>query len=278
MNYHLAAIQSGEVTKTNVIGIRKALNANARRDRGLSVSSTAPNMSDDDCDDIIQALGKHSPRVVGPLHDSGLKLLQSKRYAKRLEPVRDVIDGLESFRLVDFRWHKPMECVPVYRACGAGRWFEFCNIPWQSGGDGPELHNSLTVENARRDDFRALPGLSDYIATALEDLQHSESDEACLHEREERDTGTIYSLPCVTYSRLKSDYEDFIGKAGNDFREWCDRFGPESFGANFHLTRSGHGAGYWDRGAGELGDRLTSLCDGYRGLELYLGDDGRTYA
>lgn len=36
---------------------------------------------------------------------------------------------------------------------------------------------------------------------------------------------------------------------------------PESYaGHDFWLTRSGHGAGYWDRGLGELGDRLTEAA------------------
>lgn len=32
-----------------------------------------------------------------------------------------------------------------------------------------------------------------------------------------------------------------------------------SFGHDFYLTREGHGAGFWDRGLGELGDYLTQI-------------------
>lgn len=36
---------------------------------------------------------------------------------------------------------------------------------------------------------------------------------------------------------------------------------PESYaGHDLWLTRSGHGCGYWDRGLGELGDRLTEAA------------------
>lgn len=39
---------------------------------------------------------------------------------------------------------------------------------------------------------------------------------------------------------------------------------PESYaGHDLWLTRSGHGAGYWDRGLGELGDRLTEAAKSY---------------
>lgn len=39
---------------------------------------------------------------------------------------------------------------------------------------------------------------------------------------------------------------------------------PEEYaGHDFWLTRCGHGCGYWDRGLGELGDRLTEAAKGY---------------
>ncbi|AYD82177.1 hypothetical protein KNU13_gp91 [Gordonia phage Turuncu] len=37
----------------------------------------------------------------------------------------------------------------------------------------------------------------------------------------------------------------------------------EHFGHDFLLTRDGHGAGFWDRGLGDLGDYLTTIADGY---------------
>lgn len=67
-----------------------------------------------------------------------------------------------------------------------------------------------------------------------------------------------------------SDYEGIIGshpeytesvKAGHDF--W--------------LTRNGHGAGFWDRGIGETGDTLTEASEGFGGVDLYVGDDGKLY-
>ena len=37
----------------------------------------------------------------------------------------------------------------------------------------------------------------------------------------------------------------------------------EHAGHDFWLTRSGHGAGFWDRGLGALGDRLTEAAKVY---------------
>lgn len=47
----------------------------------------------------------------------------------------------------------------------------------------------------------------------------------------------------------------------------------ELFGHDFYLTREGHGAGFWDRGLGELGDHLTSIAKFYGPAEE-LTDNG----
>lgn len=142
MRNHIADIKAGTVTKTNVIGIRKALNADARRVNHPSMRScTDPKISHKALGAIIDALATRKPIVTGELHESGLKLLRSKRYAKRLAPVADIIADLESFRLIGFDDHGShgQRYAPIYRATGAGKYFDFWNIPWQSGGDGPEI-------------------------------------------------------------------------------------------------------------------------------------------
>jgi len=53
---------------------------------------------------------------------------------------------------------------------------------------------------------------------------------------------------------------------------------PEQFGHDFWLTRNGHGAGFWDRGLGELGDTLTKWAQSYGSVDLYVGDDEKIYA
>lgn len=37
----------------------------------------------------------------------------------------------------------------------------------------------------------------------------------------------------------------------------------ECAGHDFWLTRNGHGVGFWDRGLGELGDKLTEACKAF---------------
>ena len=137
---HMAAIEADAITKSNVIGLRKIFNAEARRGAGPSTSRTAPATQEGEEDLLWRALEKEAPRVTGELHATGLKLLRSPRYTRRLAPVAPIIDSLDHFRLIGFYWLDDLHCVPTYRAVATnGRSFDFRNVPWQSGGDGPEL-------------------------------------------------------------------------------------------------------------------------------------------
>ncbi len=42
----------------------------------------------------------------------------------------------------------------------------------------------------------------------------------------------------------------------------------------FWLTRNGHGVGFWDRGLGEVGKKLTEICHQFGEIHLMEGDDG----
>jgi hypothetical protein len=44
-------------------------------------------------------------------------------------------------------------------------------------------------------------------------------------------------------------------------------------GHDFFLTRNRHGAGFWDRGLGEVGDRLTEAAHSYGEQNLYQDDE-----
>lgn len=45
-------------------------------------------------------------------------------------------------------------------------------------------------------------------------------------------------------------------------------------GHDFVLTRNRHGAGFWDRGLGGLGDALSQNCHPYGNVDVYLDDSG----
>jgi hypothetical protein len=48
-------------------------------------------------------------------------------------------------------------------------------------------------------------------------------------------------------------------------------------GHDFWLTRNRHGAGFWDRGLGVVGDRLTNACYEFGESDVYVGDDGKVH-
>lgn len=52
----------------------------------------------------------------------------------------------------------------------------------------------------------------------------------------------------------------------------------EQAGHDFWLTRNRHGAGFWDRGHGTIGEVLTNAAKSFGQCDLYIGDDGLIYS
>ncbi|WP_087502374.1 hypothetical protein [Pseudomonas sp. SID14000] len=79
------------------------------------------------------------------------------------------------------------------------------------------------------------------------------------------------------------DVQDFMEYAGEQLLEYAKvRVCPnedvwECAGHDFWLTRGGHGSGFWDRGLGELGEKLTAATKTFGCLDLYLGEDELVY-
>lgn len=82
---------------------------------------------------------------------------------------------------------------------------------------------------------------------------------------------------------MRASCVDFVQANVADLAEYCQRMrneqwsGEERAGHDFWLTRNGHGAGFWDRGLGDLGQRLSDAAEVYGSVDLYASDDGRVY-
>ena len=90
---------------------------------------------------------------------------------------------------------------------------------------------------------------------------------------------SIYSINDISPKTLKimqMDCEEFIKKAWNLIVE-AD-ISPSTVGYDFWLTRNGHGAGFWDRGLGDIGEKLTTICKEFSPVDLYVGEDGLIYS
>lgn len=81
-------------------------------------------------------------------------------------------------------------------------------------------------------------------------------------------------LAPATLSQMREDCEDFYQANEVDLEDWAD---DAQAGHDFWLTRNRHGAGFWDRGRGDLGHRLSEAAYVYSGVDLYVGDDGKIH-
>ena len=73
-------------------------------------------------------------------------------------------------------------------------------------------------------------------------------------------------------SQAKSDCEAFQRDNASDLAEWTD----EQAGHDFWLTRNRHGAGFWDRGMGESGDRVTDAAHVYGEVPVFFDAETET--
>jgi len=70
--------------------------------------------------------------------------------------------------------------------------------------------------------------------------------------------------------RMKKDCESFRAMAANKLAE--SGLTEEQAGHDFFLTRNGHGAGFWDRGLGQVGNDLTDIAHSFGNQDLYVSD------
>lgn len=95
------------------------------------------------------------------------------------------------------------------------------------------------------------------------------------------DWATISDVAAETLAAMVADCADFAtGETLADLESLAQSGAADwgRHGHDFWLTRNGHGAGFWDRGYGEAGDRLAAAAKVYGESDLYRGDDGKVYA
>jgi hypothetical protein len=148
------------------------------------------------------------------------------------------------------------------------------------------------AEKKRNEDFRACPILESFLATMLEDLDLHESEEACMEEREPRDSGTIYTLSDSEYEKCKAMCERFYREnladieaagelvPGEDGLQYTThRYMTEDrVGSTFYMLLVGHGVAFTDDGNADCLERLNEATRTFGHFEgAYFGDDGNVY-
>jgi hypothetical protein len=100
------------------------------------------------------------------------------------------------------------------------------------------------------------------------------------------DTHEADDLAEETRQKMEKDCHKFFEECNEDLWIYRDKralpidadyTAAECAGHDFWLTRCGHGAGFWDRGIGPVGDRLTDAANKFGNVDLYIGDDGKIY-
>lgn len=73
---------------------------------------------------------------------------------------------------------------------------------------------------------------------------------------EELESYDLKQIHATSVTQALADCNSFVEKADS----LLDELTEEQIGHDFWLTRCGHGSGFWDRGLGEVGDKLTAIC------------------
>ncbi len=112
-----------------------------------------------------------------------------------------------------------------------------------------------------------------YVTTALWS-SNDDSDEPL-----DKNYGSSDIAPS-TKKKMKLDCAKFYKRCKPQLTSYCEYIdsGMEGAGHDFWLTRNGHGAGFWDRGLGPLGEDLSKVAKKFGGVDLYVGDDGKVHS
>ena len=93
---------------------------------------------------------------------------------------------------------------------------------------------------------------------------------------------TEHDIDDFSDEAIKQAFED-CQEFANDFHDTilclhqqC-KYDQSRAGHDLWLTRNGHGAGFWDRGLHESGEKMTEKAQNMGSCDLYKGDDNKLY-
>ena len=82
---------------------------------------------------------------------------------------------------------------------------------------------------------------------------------------EELESYDLKQIHATSVTQALADCNSFVEKAGS----LLDELTEEQIGHDFWLSRNGHGAGFFDRGLGEIGDKLQEIAGGFVSLNVF---------
>jgi len=119
--------------------------------------------------------------------------------------------------------------------------------------------------------------LDDFTLAYIECALWSSTDDAGKPLDDNFDAG---DLSPEALKQIIEDCQDFqdTNKSLINACDYGSQYSKDEYaGHDFWLTRNRHGAGFWDRGLGDLGHKLTEAAHGYGECSIYVGDDGKLH-
>lgn len=86
---------------------------------------------------------------------------------------------------------------------------------------------------------------------------------------------SVEDIVTETLSQMEADCKDFQQANTaliNEAKTIRSTYDTAKAGHDFWLTRNGHGAGFWDRGLEDVGDKLTEAAKVYGHQDLWIGE------
>ena len=121
--------------------------------------------------------------------------------------------------------------------------------------------------------------VTQYAETALwSSIDFTEDENDAADDRPLDKNYDICDLHSDTIREMIEDCDNFR-EANKELLEKAEELGQDETQCayDFWLTRNGHGAGFWDRGTGETGDKLTEACKAFGNVDLY-SHEGEVYS
>ena len=117
-----------------------------------------------------------------------------------------------------------------------------------------------------------LDNLSDFVTGYLERALWSSTEWSEDGEMEAslEDNYGIEDIDSKILKKMIKECEDFQEYAKVELMEYYEEYDESHAGHDFWLTRNGHGAGFWDRGLGELVDKLSEKSKSFGSYDLYV--------
>ncbi len=150
---------------------------------------------------------------------------------------------------------------------------------------------SNEIETARKLQFLRNPLLMDFVATALQDLQLSEADQACEDEREPHDSGTVYELNEQTFAKLMAICDRFLSDMpasidaalklqpqGDGYEYARNPMTLERIGSTLWLAVTGSGVTFTDDGCAICLAAMAEWASANHIEGLQFGDNGEIYS